>query len=46
MVDPGFMRDDVPGPLWKKWVWFVGLWAAGVLAVGTVGWLLRWWLRA
>jgi hypothetical protein len=39
------MRDDTPGPLWKKWAWFAGLWAAGVLAVGAVGWLLRWWLH-
>ena len=36
---------DTPGPLWKKWAWFVGLWAAGVLVVGGVGWLLRWWLH-
>ena len=38
------MRDD-SGPLWKKWAWFIGLWAAGVAAVGSVGWLLRWWLH-
>jgi hypothetical protein len=39
------MRDDVQGPLWKKWAWFVGLWAGGVLAVGSIGWLLRWLLH-
>ena len=25
-----------------KWIWFVGLWLAGVIAVGTVSFLLRW----
>ena len=33
------------GPLWRKWAWFVGLWAAGVLVVGGLGYLLRWWLH-
>jgi preprotein translocase subunit Sss1 len=37
--------DDAQGPLWKKWAWFVGLWAAGVLVVGGIGYLLRWWLH-
>ena len=41
----GVMQDDTPGPLWKKWAWFVGLWAAGVLVLGAVGWLLRPWLH-
>ena len=36
---------DPQGPLWKKWAWFVGLWAAGVLVVGSLGYLLRWWLH-
>ena len=30
-----------PGQL----AWFVGLWAAGVLAVGAVSLLLRFWLQ-
>lgn len=30
---------------WRKLGWFVGLWAAGVLAVGSVGFLIRWWLK-
>lgn len=31
--------------LWlKRTGWFVGLWLAGVLLVGSVAWLLRWWL--
>ncbi len=33
------------GPLWKRLAWFVGLWAAGVAAVGAAAWLIRWWLR-
>jgi hypothetical protein len=29
----------------RQLAWFVGLWAAGVLAVGAVSLLLRFWLR-
>jgi hypothetical protein len=39
------MGDESHGPLWKKWAWFVGLWAAGVLVVGCLGYALRWWLH-
>ena len=39
------MSEEAQGPLWKKLAWFVGLWAAGVLTVGTVGYALRWWLH-
>ena len=35
------MSEDAQGPLWKKLVWFVGLWAAGVAAVGAVGLAIR-----
>jgi hypothetical protein len=28
----------------RQLAWFVGLWVAGVAAVGSVAWLLRWWL--
>jgi hypothetical protein len=31
-------------PLWRRLAWFVGLWAAGVAAVGSVAWLIRSWL--
>jgi hypothetical protein len=24
--------------------WFAGLWLAGVATLGTVAWLIRWWL--
>jgi hypothetical protein len=29
----------------KQLAWFVGLWAAGVAAVGAVAYGLRWWLH-
>jgi len=29
------------GPLWRRLGWFVALWAAGVLAVGTVAYIIR-----
>ena len=37
-------RDDTPGPLWKKWAWFVGLWAAGVGTTGLVSLGIKFWL--
>ena len=41
---PSIMNLDAPGPLWKRLLSFVGLWAAGVLTVGTVAYLIRWWI--
>jgi Protein of unknown function (DUF2474) len=38
------MSDDAPGPWWRRFAWFVGLWAAGVAAVGALAYGLRWWL--
>lgn len=35
------MSTDAPVPLWKRLVWFVGLWAAGVATVGAVAMLIR-----
>jgi hypothetical protein len=29
----------------RRWAWFVGLWAAGVVAVGVVGLVVRWVMR-
>jgi hypothetical protein len=29
----------------RRLAWFVGLWAAGVAAVGVVAYGLRWWLQ-
>lgn len=33
-----------PGTIWHRLLWFVALWVAGVLAVGSVAMLLRWWI--
>lgn len=30
--------------LWRRLLWFVGLWLAGVGAVSFVGYTIRWWL--
>jgi len=38
------LTGDTDLPLWKRLCWFAALWVAGVLAVGTVAALLRWWL--
>ncbi|HVQ09035.1 MAG TPA: DUF2474 domain-containing protein [Allosphingosinicella sp.] len=39
------VADGAQGPLWQRLAWFAGLWAAGVLVVGAVGYALRWWLH-
>lgn len=38
------MPGTPPGPLWKRLAWFVGLWLAGLAAVGSLAWLLRLWI--
>ena len=37
------MPDEIQGAgsLPKRLLWFVALWAAGVLSVGAVAWLIR-----
>ncbi len=35
---------DKQGSLWQRLGWFALLWTAGVLAVGTVGYVIRLWL--
>ena len=35
MAEPGIIR---------RIVWFVGLWAAGVLTLGVVGLIIKFWL--
>jgi hypothetical protein len=30
--------------LGRRLAWFVALWAAGVLTVGSVAYLIRWWI--
>jgi hypothetical protein len=32
--------------LTRRLLWFAGLWAAGVAAVGALSLLIRWWLAA
>ncbi len=39
------MSIEARSLLWKRLGWFVTLWAAGVAAVGTVAYLLRWWIH-
>lgn len=45
ITDRAGMSEDAQQSLWKKWAWFAGLWVAGVLVVGGIGWLIRWWLH-
>jgi hypothetical protein len=36
------MSEHPASPWWKKLLWFVALWAGGVLAVTVAGLLLKW----
>ena len=33
-----------PGPWYKRIAWFIALWLASVLVVGSVAYLIRWWI--
>ena len=33
-----------PTPLWRRLLWFFGLWFGGVLTVGAVSMVIRTWL--
>ncbi len=35
------LREASNKPAWKKILWFVGLWIAGVLALATIGFGIR-----
>ncbi|SJZ96116.1 DUF2474 family protein [Consotaella salsifontis] len=35
------MEDRAPASLWRRLGWFAALWAGGVLAVGSVAYLIR-----
>lgn len=34
-----------PSSRWRRWLWFVGLWAGGVSVTMLVGLVLRFWLK-
>jgi len=38
------LTTPAPGPLWRRLLWFAGLWAAGVGCVAAVGYIIRIWL--
>lgn len=37
-------RTHEAGPLWRRLLWFIFLWLAGVGAVSAVGYVIRLWL--
>jgi hypothetical protein len=37
------MTEERPSGL-RRWLWFIGLWAAGVGVTGAVSLVLRYWL--
>jgi hypothetical protein len=36
------ITTDTPQPLWRRLLWFAGLWTASVLSIGAVAGALRW----
>lgn len=40
------MPTTTKPPLWQRLLWFVGLWAAGVLSVAAVGYAIKLALKA
>ena len=33
--------NEEPPSSWRRFAWFVAIWAGGVLALGAAAWLLR-----
>ena len=40
------LPDDRPTPLWKRLAWMVAIWAAGVVSLGVIAMILRYWIGA
>jgi hypothetical protein len=39
------INDLEHGSALRRWLWFVGLWAAGVGVTAMVGFVIRFWLK-
>jgi len=37
---------EAPAPFWRRLLWLVAIWAASVVALGIVAWVIRLVLRA
>ena len=38
------MSAPAEGPLWRRLLWLLAIWAASVAVLGVVASLIRWWL--
>ena len=43
---PVIIPDEPRPPLWRRLAWFIGLYLAGVGAVGLVAYGIRLWIKA
>ncbi|MXN66581.1 DUF2474 domain-containing protein [Stappia sp. GBMRC 2046] len=41
MKDTDAPRTIETGPAWKRWLWFFGLWLAGVAAITALSYSIR-----
>ncbi|WP_151972498.1 DUF2474 domain-containing protein [Erythrobacter sp. EC-HK427] len=40
-------QDNEPeAPLWRQLAWMAAIWAGSVAVLGTVAWIIRFWLKA
>ncbi|WP_126172539.1 DUF2474 domain-containing protein [Altericroceibacterium xinjiangense] len=42
---PSDLREADNQPLWKRLAWMAAIWAMSVAALGTVAYIIRWWLN-